>query len=158
MAANQIYNPKVLGLDEVWTTHKNQLFIQIEPSGKGRGGRVWKRVYIFPAFKSCYFCEVLYEYSVFATVLFPVERRLLHQVMWIIPWSSSTLDSSTILLGLWIAREQFLLKRNLPFLRVQRAFVSSSQDLYFLQNTFSFVNHNYPCCINLNAASNHPGI
>lgn len=74
---------------------------------------VW--FYLFAANQTSHF---LLEQSIFA-LLFSGERRLLCRRFWILPWSSSTLDSSTnlqCLLGMWI-----LSKRNLPFLRVNRS-------------------------------------
>ena len=75
-----------------------------------------------------YFYILLYK-------LFSVEHRLSCRGLWILPWSSSTLDSSSnlqCLLGLWEAQELILLTKNLPFLRVKKNNLAFAQMYVFL--------------------------
>ncbi|XP_044230646.1 protein YIPF7-like isoform X2 [Thunnus albacares] len=58
-----------------------------------------------------------------------MEVRLSCQVFWILPWSSSTLDSSTSPLGLWETKEQIPLKRSLLFLRPADGSIMNETDL-----------------------------
>ncbi|XP_042243753.1 protein YIPF7-like isoform X2 [Thunnus maccoyii] len=58
-----------------------------------------------------------------------MEVRLSCQVFWILPWSSSTLDSSTSPLGLWETKEQIPLNWSLLFLRPADGSIMNETDL-----------------------------